>query len=628
MLSRTLAVLQSLLFPWHEGHYRALAPPQPPPRKRRKTSPSIDTGTSEYPSTFRNLSPSLEDLNLDVFRLVGDQLHQQEISLHNLALSSRKLRTLCFPILFSRCRVDVRRTEGGDPPEAIRSYVRHFTHLGPLDKDGDPVYIENLLGKFPYLTSIALEELGGRITWAILKACVVLPNLASLSVHLGLYSLRASPFPQDDVSATSISLKRFSYGTTMWREKMTGVEYVRGGPSLKDMRPVYDFERECLSGIVLRLNNTATSLALPVESAPVLAMAELSWPHLRELALHGRLIDPVHAASLQHLLPSLPSLRKLSILAGRFSHRPVRHPILPGSSNPPSAPLQHTKWTPTLQPSNSPSSVRCSAASSTTNAPNPPALSEREPSPVPLLPELYSLAIAYPDPEDGIFSLSLPNLRHLSLRDQPRVYHRLTGNDAPAIVDGPYGGTWPAPLLSPEECLSILRRMDLSRLTSLELVYLASMPGADDELLTYIVDSLPQLEHLELHRYRGVKPRTRTAQVDHIHIARLLSAATSLRTLRLNLDFHDDHQAYCRSAWKRDLWFPVFKERGFEIVGVMQASCPLLEHVALLYHGHPTATWAEFHPQGCAEPRFVLDYTKDHMDSEPCPREWVSWIED
>nr|VWP01968.1 Ubiquitin-like modifier-activating enzyme ATG7 (ATG12-activating enzyme E1 ATG7) (Autophagy-related protein 7) [Ganoderma boninense] len=275
----------------------------------------------------------------------------------------------------------------------------------------------------------------------------------------------------------------------------------------------------------------------------------------------------------------------------------------------------------TLEPSGSSTSVHCPTTYPTPNTTDPIPF-QREPSPIPFLSDLRSLVIAYPDPEDGIFSLNLPNLTHLSLRDQPRVYHRLTADDI-AIPDGPYGGSWPAPLLSSGELLSILRRMDLSRLTSLELVYMAHQPGQDDVLLSYIPESLPQLQHLELHRYRGVRSQMRRVRVDHMHIARLLSTATSLVTLRLNLDFHDDHQAYCSAPWERRRWFPLFKARGFEVVDLLQASCLRLQHVALLYHGDPAATWAEFHPQRCAEPRFVLDYTKHHVDSEPCPREWV-----
>ena len=287
-------------------------------------------------------------------------------------------------------------------------FSRHLTHIGPVCKDEDPQRMEKLFSHFPSLTSIALEELDGRIPWAVLKVCLALPHVVSVSVHLGLFALPTNPFPQEDVSATPISLKKFSYGITMWREQVYGVDYTPGYPSLRDMRVIYDFERECLSSIVSKLNNSVTSLTLPIESAPLLSMAELSWPHLRELALHGRLLDSEHATSLQRLLLSLSSLRKLSILAGRFTAR-VRHPLLPGSSTPQPSSLQRTKSMSTLEPSGSSASIRCPATSPTPDTTDPPILSQREPSPIPFLTELRSLMIAYPDPEDGIFSLNLPN---------------------------------------------------------------------------------------------------------------------------------------------------------------------------------------------------------------------------
>ncbi|PIL27947.1 hypothetical protein GSI_09982 [Ganoderma sinense ZZ0214-1] len=219
----------------------------------------------------------------------------------------------------------------------------------------------------------------------------------------------------------------------------------------------------------------------------------------------------------------------------------------------------------------------------------------------------------------------MPHLTHLSLRDHPRVYHQLSYGYN--VRDGPEGRSWAAPLLSPDEALSLLQRMDLSRLTSLELVYIAPDADSDNALLSHIAQALPKLEHLELHRYRGLEGpnRPRTDRVQHIHIARLLSTAKTLRTLRLNLDFHEDHQAYCANRRKRDAWLALFRdERGPEIVEIVAASCLQLEYVALLYHGYAGATWAEFHPQRCAEPRFVLDNTGGHLDSEECIREWES----
>ncbi|PIL28943.1 hypothetical protein GSI_08990 [Ganoderma sinense ZZ0214-1] len=491
MLSRTLSVLQSLLFPWNERHHHATpAPPRPRQKRRsiaptvpaftkRKTSPVFDTGSPELsPSSFWQISSGPPGYG-------GPQPHKKRKTLPSLGPGSLEL---------------------------LSPFRRLFPSSSPI-------------------SCISKKSPSG-----------------ILHFPLAIFVRSAFQFSSVGVGQTS--------GARNGR--------IRQRPSV-------------------------------------------------------RMFDSEHAASLQYLLPSLSSLKKLSILAGRFPLRPLRYPILPSSSIPPSATLQGASIPRPSDPSG------CSSLPASSTAPastNPSAASEHGMSPTPLLSELRSLAIAYPDPEDRLFSLSLPNLRHLSLRDQPRVYHRLTADGLP-IVDGPEGVTWPAPLLSPEECLSILRRMDLSLLTSFELVYMAHQPGEDDELLLYIAESLPRLEHLELHRYRGVRSQMRKTRVDHMHIAQLLSTLTSLVTLRLNLDFHDDHQAYCAAPWERERWFPLFKTRGFEIVDLLQASCPHLEHVALLYHGDPAATWAEFHPQRCAEPRFVLDYTKDHVDSEPCPREWV-----
>ena len=97
------------------------------------------------------------------------------------------------------------------------------------------------------------------------------------------------------------------------------------------------------------------------------------------------------------------------------------------------------------------------------------------------------------------------------------------------------------------------------------------------------------------------------------HIAQTLVAAKSLRTVRLNLDDHDDHQAYCGNMEKRKRWHDTLMgQRGPEILAIMQ-ECPLLEHVALIYHGTPSATWVEFRTPQCPGPRVVLKYDSEHV---------------
>ena len=85
-----------------------------------------------------------------------------------------------------------------------------------------------------------------------------------------------------------------------------------------------------------------------------------------------------------------------------------------------------------------------------------------------------------------------------------------------------------------------------------------------------------------------------------------------LRVIRLNLDFKDDHGAYCNDRVLRKQWYPQFKTRGWQLLEIMQ-ECPLLEYVGLLYHGDPAATWVEFHPPRCAEPRYVEEYNARTM---------------
>ena len=111
-----------------------------------------------------------------------------------------------------------------------------------------------------------------------------------------------------------------SRSSPSWREWTNSKRPYRSGYIRAHMWPVFDFERACLTGLVLKTCDTAQSLLLPTESAPILAMAELSWPCLQDLSLHGHFLVAMHAVELQHLLSSLPSLRILSTLTGKHQN--------------------------------------------------------------------------------------------------------------------------------------------------------------------------------------------------------------------------------------------------------------------------------------------------------------------
>ena len=212
------------------------------------------------------------------------------------------------------------------------------------------------------------------------------------------------------------------------------------------MRPVFAFERECLSSIVLRMNQSVVSLTLPLESTPILAMAALPWPSLRTLKLYGRFYNSAQVRDIHRLLPSIPSVRHLSILAARVRRigRPAFMPS-PGTSS--SKPPRSDDRVSTLRSGSASSSDEAEQPPSSQQSKDPSSstqpivpMLDQDISPESLLPELRSLEIAFPDPFDDIFAIPMPHLTHLSLRDHPRFYHLLfTGG---AVSEGPKRESW------------------------------------------------------------------------------------------------------------------------------------------------------------------------------------------
>ncbi len=218
-------------------------------------------------------------------------------------------------------------------------------------------------------------------------------------------------------------------------------------------------ESHCLSDLVLTMNKTLTRLSLPMESAPILKMARVPWPKLRELTVDGVYWTPEQIHSLPVLLCALPRLEKLSVCISRGEADEGGRPPILG---------QHT-------------------------------------TPRTVLSGMRSLTVAYPNPDDDIFVIDTSYLSHLSICDWPRHYNTLA-------YQRRYSPPYCYPILSSSECLTILRRMDLPELSSLELVYLADHAGADDELLQYITGTFFELSRLELHRYRA----DRKEEVDYV----------------------------------------------------------------------------------------------------------------
>ncbi|RDX52518.1 hypothetical protein OH76DRAFT_1400310 [Lentinus brumalis] len=533
------------------------------PRKENKQTLSParrDAGYSLSQSSPSRLSPALGTLNHDVLRLIALELYRSgPEGLKPLASCSRTLRALLSPVLFSRCR----RPSQLYPPEAIRPFVRYLTYTSSPSAVTTFTYFAHLLDCFPFLFSVSFERFH-ELPWSILSLCFSRPRITSISFDHGADLTGPDSTPSEEVDTASLRITRFLYDVRLWRD-MDGWINPRLPPSRRNRDLLISRESQSLSALVPQMNHTLTQLLLPMESAPIVKMAQLSWSKLRELSISGLYWTSEQVESLPILLGALPRLEKLSVRIRRELYQSEGRPPILG---------QHS-------------------------------------TPRSVLSGMHSLTVAYPNPDDDIFIIDTSRLRHLSICDWPRHYNSL-------IYRRRYSPRSAYPILSSAECLSVLRRMDLPTLSSLELVYLTSESGTDDDLLRYVATAFPQLSHLELHRYRA----NRKEEVDYEHIAEVLTAARSLRRVRLNLDFPDDHGPYCNEYEVRTKWRETFEEQyGPEITKIME-KCPELECVELLYHGIPRGTWAEFHPSRCATPRFVLEYDAEHMEPPLMPYKW------
>ncbi len=331
----------------------------------------------------------------------------------------------------------------------------------PVDRTATPPPFGLELYYLPAVRSVAFELAQGGVPWFVIMKCLDHPNLTSISIDEESTWRCTTPLSiPPDLSLHGCRLTEFTYTTSQWRETESRI---RG----TDLQPTYTQESIYLRALVLAMSDTAESLTLPVETAPLFEMAATDWPRLRMLSLIGEYTHPDQCRAIPLLLPRMPYLRSLSVKI--IQREGTRHPRLLQA-------LPETSF------------------------------------------RLRSLAVSYPDPADPIFSCIGDGLTSLSLCDSPRHYFqsRYSSESSLAIF----------PTLTSSECLTILKRISAPQLSILELVYEAD--AAEDELLRYLSRAFPLLQELELHRY-PVSSEDAVPYVSFVHTASspLLTAASA-----------------------------------------------------------------------------------------------------
>ncbi|TFY53588.1 hypothetical protein EVG20_g10047, partial [Dentipellis fragilis] len=386
-------------------------------------------------SAHNFLSP-LERLNDDVLALIVNALctvDPYERNMKQLSLASKRLRTVCLPILFEKARIYGNSSSHLNIPPASWPYVRTMviddSFATTVGYDMDKLH--QTLPHLVALRKIVFDDCSMGVSWMDLQLFLTAPRVRMLEIQAS-----ANFLPQD-----------FSFEGNMPLLPFTEFIYSIDDPghlNWYELRTPIPIARWCyMSPLILSLHQTLELLHIPAAMAPVSEMATMDWPCLRELKLYG----PGHFGSkdavvFAHLCLRMPRLRVLNF---DFLHR--------GPSS------QTLIW---------PSDVSFPTS----------------------FEHMEMVCLHYPDPKDMFYSHLPSTLRHLSLIDCPRYLHFQNGQAE--VIEN-----YPRPVLvAARDLLHIFKQMSfpIHSLVHLEIAFHAD--GLDRALFNHIKEDNADIESL------------------------------------------------------------------------------------------------------------------------------------
>ncbi|KAI1792121.1 hypothetical protein LXA43DRAFT_887951, partial [Ganoderma leucocontextum] len=212
-------------------------------------------------------------------------------------------------------------------------------------------------------------------------------TLTSILSNFGLQLFNFSPRPHPATSVDTLSLA-----------PLRSFRYIQ--PAFHWIPHHFPPERDALADVLVHLHNSLELLHLPSMSAPINMLSVDPWPRLRELVLQGQLPENIHSPFIT-LFSGMPKLRVLSLMFA-FPRDVNPQPVWPRGLD------TSFPW-----------------------------------------PELESLVLSFPTPDDQLYASLPPCLRRLSLGCCPHhCVHEW--------VDRP---EWRSPVLSASEALAFTLRL-------------------------------------------------------------------------------------------------------------------------------------------------------------------------
>ncbi|KAI0360539.1 hypothetical protein OH77DRAFT_1418494 [Trametes cingulata] len=415
------------------------------------------------------------DILVQIFQLLS-----VKYDLLLLSWTCRDIREACKPCLFSSARISARREllSGAlfsSPPSDIWAFVRCLNIIGIWENGCDPPRTRITLGdlqtpfvqflsRMPALETIVTDAWGHNgLPWDGVQAILSCPQLRHLVLRVT--PDRGEPVPPNfesprcSLASFSLPLRDFRYHPRSFVGEVSLANF-----------------------IVSTLAHSLEQLSMLLDVAPLVTMASLKMPRLRELYLRGEWPTAGADTSVPLLaaISGMPRLRSLTFLraVSDGNHREMY-------------------WRPRVL--------------------------DRFPCG-----ELERLSIAYPEPTDELYAHLPTTLCSLALRCYPRHYLHQHRHDRRTVEDE-LG--WASPILKSSEMHALLRRCRVPSLEELEIEY--EEDASDAMLLGSIAALFPNLRVLTILRYRS--PNNDNVPVEDIACA--LSSLSHLRILRLHLDF-------------------------------------------------------------------------------------------
>ncbi|KAI0761617.1 hypothetical protein BD413DRAFT_241782 [Trametes elegans] len=453
------------------------------------------------------------------------------------SLVSRAVRDFCKPTLFRRVKVNARwlACHPGDRiPQTVWPHVTllrlhrpYSEHFFPPGYEEPVSHVSKLLRDtlclMPRLHTVLFTNVGFKgVPWKILDAVLSTSTLLSFKANESLDHVESIP---DDIRFTIPPLRHF-------------VQLNNNHYRLQPRASLV--EQQLSASVVEQASTSLESVALSSEAAPSLEQFRRPWPNLRELTLQGerrRSPTPI-SPPIVSLFTGMP---RLHVLVLEFALPPGsgRECIWPANID------AHFPW-----------------------------------------PELRTLSVAYPHPDDQIYSHLPVTLRSLTLRCYPRHYvHQLwpnLGSTSEAL-------RWQSPILASSELLKLLRSARSPHVTDLDIEY--QQDDQEMALLEFLPLAYPNLTQLTLHRYRAPD----SADIDVAELARLITPLDRLRVLRLHLDFsYAPHPFTVMMDYGREKLSNLIQKTDLHAGVLARMLAPSLKVVCFLRQMMAANTWTPY----------------------------------